>query len=318
MQTNAFESPVALFVFNRPECTKRVFDAIAQTKPRRLLLIADGPRPGHSGDAELCQQVRDLVTAVDWPCDFSTNFASANLGCQERFVTGLDWAFSLVEEAIILEDDCLPDPSFFPFCAELLDRYRGDSRVASISGTSLVKNQPPTDASYWFSELGGNWGWATWKSEWQRFDRNVSDWPTLRKERALDEIFGKAASAYWTSIFDAMYERKSPDVWDYQWIYSHLKNHSVNVMPRINLVTNIGFGAGATHTQKTDARLMVPSQKIEFPLRHPISLIPLRGMDRRYHKVLLGSAKVRLFRYLRSAAKAHKRRQVSPRKIEDR
>ena len=282
MQTETFETPVALFVFNRPHTTRRVFEAIAQVRPARLLLIADGPRPDKAGEAEACQQVREVVSRVDWPCDVSTNFAASNLGCQERVISGLDWVFSLVEEAIILEDDCLPDLSFFPFCQELLERYRGDSRIAYISGANLVEKHLKTNASYFFSQIGGIWGWATWRSQWQRYDRHLKDWPQLKTERMLEEIFDQPqAVTYWTRIFDAMHENKGPNTWDYQWQYTCLKNNALTAVSSVNLISNIGFGVGATHTTEEDARFVLPTKPLKFPLKHPPSLNPLRSMDRR-------------------------------------
>jgi hypothetical protein len=288
MQTTTFETPVALFVFNRPHTTRRVFEAIAKIRPARLLLIADGPRPDKAGEAKACQQVREIIGRVDWPCEIATNFAASNLGCQERMISGLDWVFSLAEEAIILEDDCLPDLSFFPFCQELLEKYRGDSRVSYISGDNLVAEYLNTHESYYFSRIGGIWGWATWRSEWQRYDRHLSDWPKLRNEGMLAEVFDDPqAVAHWTRIFDSMHENTGPNTWDYQWLYAGLKNNSLTVVPRVNLVTNIGFGPDATHTTEKDARLMPPSAPMKFPLRHPSSFIPLRSMDRyRVHDMI--------------------------------
>jgi len=150
MQTEVLQTPVALFVFKRPETTRRVFEAISKARPAKLFLIADGPRPGRDGEEEVCSQVRDIVSCVDWQCEVFKNFSEANLGCQERMISGLNWVFSLVEEAIILEDDCLPDSSFFPFCRELLERYRGDSRISYISGTNLVEKYLKTADSLLF------------------------------------------------------------------------------------------------------------------------------------------------------------------------
>jgi hypothetical protein len=276
-----FETPVALFVFNRPDTTRRVFQAIAQVQPARLLIVADGPRPEQLSDAKSCQEVRDIVSRVDWPCEVSTNFAGSNLGCQERMISGLNWVFSLVEEAIILEDDCLPDLSFFPFCRELLERYRGDSRIAYISGANLVEMYLNTSDSYFFSEIGGIWGWATWRSEWQRYDRHLNDWPKLRDGKMLSEIFDQPkAVAFWNGIFDAMHEKRGPNTWDYQWLYTCLKNHSLAAVSSVNLIANIGFGQYATHTAEIDPRLTVPSSHVAFPLTHPTSFVPLRSLDR--------------------------------------
>lgn len=286
LHPNGFATPVVLIVFNRPDLTSRIFNAIAAIRPTRMLIIADGPREGREGEEEACRRVREIVSSVDWTCDVSTDFADRNLGCQERIVSGLNWVFSLVEEAIILEDDCLPDPSFFPFCREMLERYRNDSRVGSISGTNLVAQHVTIRASYFFSEIGGNWGWATWKSQWQLFERYLESWPTLKGERALSEIFDDPKTvSYWTFVFDQVYERRGPSAWDYQWVYGLLKNHVLAIVPRVNLVSNIGFGDGATHTQVRDPRLTPPVSSLDFPLTHPSDFIPLRSLDRQYQKL---------------------------------
>jgi hypothetical protein len=276
------ETPIAFLVFKRPETTRRVFNAISKARPTKLLLVADGPRPDRTGEAEACDQVREIVASVSWPCEVLKNFSERNLGCRERMISGLNWVFSQVEEAIILEDDCLPDPSFFPFCQELLERYRGDNRIAYISGDNLVGRYMKLTESYYFSQIGGIWGWATWKSEWQRYDRHLSDWPELRERRMLGEIFDEPRVVeFWTQIFDAMHENSGPDTWDYQWLYTGLKNNSLTIVPNVNLVTNIGFGEDATHTTQVDPRCISPVHPVEFPLKHPSSFAPLRSFDRR-------------------------------------
>jgi len=188
----------------------------------------------------------------------------------------------LVDEAIILEDDCLPDLSFFPFCQELLERYRGDCRIASITGSNLGERYVKTEYSYFFSQLGGIWGWATWKLQWQKFDRTLADWPRLKRENMLSEVFDHpGAVSYWTRVFDGMHDGTGPDTWDYQWFYTRLKNNSLNIIPHFNLVSNIGFGADGTHTMEPDFRLTPLAKSIEFPLQHPASFLPLRSVDRR-------------------------------------
>ena len=290
---------------NRPDTTRRVFEAIVMVRPARLLLVADGPRSGKTGETEVCQQVREIIAHVDWPCEVSTNFSDKNLGCGERMISGLNWVFSLVEEAIILEDDCLPDASFFPFCAGLLERYRGDSRIAYISGCNLVEKHLNTIYSYFFSQIGGIWGWATWRSEWQRCDRYLSDWPALRNEKMLSEIFDQPkAVAYWTRIFDAMHEKRGPNTWDYQWLYTCLKNNSLIAVPSVNLVANIGFGDGGTHTTQPDARFMPPTSVLEFPLKHPSDFVPLRSIDRLLLRdIFVAPISYRLLRIIRRVTK---------------
>jgi hypothetical protein len=299
MEATTFETPVALFVFKRPDTTRRVFDAISKVRPGTLLLIADGPRQHVQGEIEGCRQVREIVARIDWPCEVYQNFSDTNLGCQERIISGLNWTFSLVAEAIVLEDDCLPDVSFFPFCRELLERYRGDSRVCAISGTNLVEKHLKIEDSYYFSRLGGNWGWATWRSEWQRYDRHLSGWVQLKREGMLSELFDDPkVVAYWTRVFDDMYQNNGRNAWDYQWVYTHLKNNALTIIPRVNLVANIGFGPGATHTAGPDTRLTPRVSTMLFPLRHPQCFVPLRSADRRFHDLVESPLSQRILRIL--------------------
>jgi len=300
MQAEAFQTPVAFFVFKRPDTTRRVFEAISKVRPAKLLLIADGPRMGKEGEIEACRGVREIVARVDWPCEVMRNFSETNLGCRERMISGINWLFSLVEDAIILEDDCLPDLSFFPYCQELLEKYRGDSRIAYISGCNLIERYMTIEDSYCFSRIGGIWGWATWRSEWQRYDRNLSDWPGIKSRCLLTEVFDDPSVVkYLTAIFDAMYENRGPDTWDYQWLYTCLKNNSIAIVPRVNLIANIGFGKDGTHTIKPDERMMFSAAAVQFPLQHPFSLIPLLSLDRhRVRNMLPRSVPRRILRQL--------------------
>jgi hypothetical protein len=282
MQTEALQTPVALFIFKRPHTTALVFNAISKVRPAKLLLIADGPRQDREGEAEACRQVLDIVARVDWPCEVFKNFSQRNLGCGERMISGLNWVFSLVEEAIVLEDDCLPDLSFFTFCQELLERYRGDHRIAYISGDNLAGKHKKLANSYYYSQIAMIWGWATWRPEWLRYDRHLSDWPEIKKQRILEEIFDEPRTVrYWTRVFEAMHAGSGPDTWDFQWLYTALINNSLAIVPAVNLVTNLGFGDGATHTLQEDRSGMIPASSMEFPLRHPPSFNPLRSLDRR-------------------------------------
>ena len=281
MQAKRLETPVALFVFSRPDTTRRVFEAIADVRPPRLLLVADGPRPNKTGEAEACRQVREIVSRVDWPCEVSTNFADKNLGCQERMISGFNWVFSLVEEAILLEDDCLPDASFFFFCEEMLTRYRNDSRIAMVSGFNAVQDHISSNYSYYFSNFTHCWGWATWRRSWAQFDERLTNWPEIRSAGLLQEIFEHSDNVkHWTSIFDQTHQGAGLDAWDFQWFYAMITNHSLSVVPRVNLVENIGFGPGATHTVYRWERPAVRVGSIELPLTHPPVIVPLRSMDR--------------------------------------
>ncbi len=278
-----FPVPILFIVFNRPAITRRVFERIAEIRPAKLLIAADGPRQDKPGEEELCREVRKIVTAVDWPCEVLTNFAPRNLGCRARIISGLDWAFSIVEEALIFEDDCLPDPSFFPFCREILERYKNDPRIAAISGTNLVEKFMNTPYSYYFSRLGGNWGWATWRTRWAEYDEHLQNWPALRAAGALSEVFERPRDvAYWTRIFDMMNEERGPSAWDYQWFYTRLFGNQLVIVPSVNLIENIGYGPGATHTSIEDWRLMPKAKTIKFPLQHPKDVAADHSLDLHY------------------------------------
>jgi hypothetical protein len=261
---------VVLLVFNRPAETDRVFTAIRESRPPRLFIVADGPRVDRPNESLRCAQVRHIVEQVDWPCEVHHNYSDVNLGCRQRVSTGLDWVFAQVEEAIILEDDCLPDPTFFRFCQEMLEKYRNDSRVASIGGNSFQFDSLQTSNGYCFSIYNHIWGWASWKRAWMDYDVYMSKWPSVRSTDWLSNIFSKKMDAYyWKANFEKVYFSEL-DTWDYQWTFANWLNNRLSIIPSVNLVSNIGFGAEATHTKSVDSLLAsIPVVPMEFPLSHP-------------------------------------------------
>src|SRR6266566_849672 len=180
---NGLSTPVAFIIFNRSERTAEVFGAIRAARPAQLFVIADGPRPDVESDATKCAATRAIIERVDWPCQIFRRYADKNIGLRRNVSEGLDWVFNQTERAIILEDDCLPDPSFFPFCEELLERYAEDRHVAMIGGTNLDPEHaaPRGEDSYYFSRFWQIWGWATWRRVWQLCDHEMKEWPELRR-----------------------------------------------------------------------------------------------------------------------------------------
>lgn len=261
-------------VFNRPGPTRLVFAAIASARPDRLLVIADGPRSDRKGEQQLCDEVRRIVSNVDWPCKVETNFSDQNLGCRRRVISGLDWVFSLVEEAIILEDDCLPDPTFFPYCAELLDRYRDCDQIGIIGGFNPMQRSFPFPYSYYFTRMVQIWGWATWRRTWRKYDPSLTNWPEIKNSRLLELMWRRRKEAkMWTEIFDRIHAGVGPDTWDYQLVYSLWSQNLLNIVPSRNLIQNIGFGEEATHTKKADPGLKIQAQTLTFPMTHPPAIL---------------------------------------------
>ena len=265
-------SPLLFLVFNRPEPTARVFEVIKAAKPGRLYVAADGPRTGRAGEAERCALTRQLATAVDWDCKVLTLFRDQNLGCKQAVSRAIDWFFEQEEEGIILEDDCVPDPSFFRFCDELLERYRLDQRVALISGDNFQFGRKYGSASYYFSRYVHIWGWASWRRTWNRYDRDAQAWPAFRDSGGLQRLLGsrRAEIRHWQNVFDKLYAGKV-DTWDYQLNLAVWTQGMVSLLPQRNLVRNIGFGDGATHTTGASKFANMASDEMDFPLQHPTS-----------------------------------------------
>lgn len=266
------KSAVLFIVFNRPETTRRVFESIRSARPPRLYVAADGPRSGREGETDRCAEVRRIATAVDWPCEVKTLFRDTNLGCKIGVSSGIDWFFSHEVEGIVLEDDVLPYPEFFPYCEALLERYRDDTSIAMISGCSFIGQPDGTDASYIFSRYLHVWGWAGWRRAWAHYDVTMSGWPSSDASARLADVLGGRSDAivYWSAIFDAM-QRGEIDTWDYQFVYSSWMQDMTAIMPAGMLVENLGFGADATHTGG-DVPAAVRNARpanLHFPLRHP-------------------------------------------------
>lgn len=267
---------VVLVGFNRPTHTARTLDAIRAVKPEQLLLVADGPRADRPDDAGLCAEVREVMDAVDWPCEVHRRYSDVNLGCEGNVETGLDWAFGLVPEAIVLEDDCVAHPTFFAYAEQLLDRFRDDDRVWQVAGNS---HGVPTGLfggdSYRFSAWASVWGWATWADRWQRhrevFPRDHvgenGDAPVrVRPARPSAELLvtrGGRRHFAEAAVSDDIVRHG----WDKQWWITMLTEGGLAATPSVNMVENVGFGEGATHgvyERETD-----PALPMAFPLQHP-------------------------------------------------
>lgn len=277
------DTPVALILFNRPDLTQKVFSTILEAQPPKLFLIADGPRSDNKTDKQKCLEARKVVGDVSWDCKVYRNFSDVNLGCGVRPATGISWVFEHVDRAIILEDDCLPQKTFFPFCDELLELYKDDSRFMQVSGTNYQLGQTRGNNSYFYSKhniCAG--GWATWKRSWDLYDFNMNLWPVLRDSDWLTYLLAnKKGAEIYTDIFDYAYshlDRK--DYWDYQWTYSVWLNYGLTIMPNVNLQTNLGFRDDGTHTKKSDSEWAnLPTKPMNFPLKHPPYVIPHSEAD---------------------------------------
>jgi hypothetical protein len=275
------KTPVALIIFNRPDTTEKVFESIRQAQPPKLFVIADGPRQDKATDVQQCAAARAIIDRVDWKCEVMTNYSDTNLGCKLRPATGIDWVFQQVEAAIILEDDCLPDSTFFTFCDEMLERYRHDTRIMAIAGSNFQFGRKRTTDSYYFSRFPHCWGWATWRRAWQYFDLEMKLWATVRDGNWLQDILNNDAEIkFWQKNFQGIYDRSIDTVWDYQWTFACWIQNCLTILPNVNLTSNIGFGVDATHTTIDSKLANMPVEAMTIPLQHPQFVIHDSVSDR--------------------------------------
>lgn len=283
-------TPVALLVFARPEATRRVVSEILRAQPPKVLVFGDAPRADHPQDAALVTAARAIIAEAPWECEVLTNYSDVNLGTRYRPATGLDWVFKHVERAIFLEDDCVPHPTFFRFCDELLERYQDDERVMMVSGNNFLSDRKLTADSYLFSHYVGIWGWATWRRAWRHYDVELRQWPELRDTRFLYDVLGNDDEiALWRLYFDRIVSSESR-TWDHQWQFACWAQRGLSIMPAVNLCTNIGFGPEAEHFKEFNPKLAnLAAGEMVFPLQHPSIMVRSREVDDLVFQELLGT-----------------------------
>ena len=262
-----FDIPVVVMAFNRPELTQKLLSILEKVQPATLITICDGPRESVPSDIERVARTRQYLRSVAWDCERIEVFADSNMGLRNRFISGLDIVFSRFDRAIILEDDCHPDLSFFRFCKEVLDRYQFDDRFSIVSGNNFG-NSWDSEFSYRFSHSTNIWGWATWSRTWHSFDEHKfkNSW-SESEINLIRDTFGTHRD--FKKLAHLMRISANLDTWDVAFSYSCRMQKLVSVVPSVNLVTNAGFGSDSTHTLFESFVDEVSSLALEFPLNHP-------------------------------------------------
>ena len=296
-----FNIPIAFIIYKRLNTTERVFRIIQLIKPKKIYLIADGPKS--DSESTLCKNVRSFVESnIDWDCQPIKIYSENNLGCAKRVQTGLDHVFKLEQMAIILEDDTLPNPSFFQFCEELLLRYAKNEQVAHISGCNLYQDLFKAKESYCFSSIINIWGWATWKRAWEKYHINMPSWNNTEKDKFLSKWCStRHQKNGMRKVFDLHCDNPDPWTWDSQWVYACWKNNGLSIIPSQNLVSNIGIGPDATNTKVKRHLEIFPERinQISFPLIHPIV-----ELDQVFDKAYISKTKLPPIRTFKNFAKS--------------
>lgn len=293
-----FNTPILFTIFNRPAATKKVFDVIRAEKPSRLYIAADGPREGNEEDAIRCLLCREIVSALDWDCEVKTNYRSINLGCGKSMSSAITWFFENEEEGIIIEDDCLPNKSFFEYCESLLEKYRNDAEVMMICGTTYQTSQS-TNESYYFSKYVHVWGWASWKRAWMGYKYQLENLQEVTE--VLKKTF-RASREYSVWLKNMKMIIDGFDTWDYQWMYHIWKLNGLSIIPWNNMVSNIGFGPDATHTFDISSEQALMKRFELETLRHPQRISVNKKADAFERDLLAGSLIDHGFKTARSFA----------------
>lgn len=282
-------TPVTLFIFNRPDLTEIVLNAVAEVKPKKLFVVADGP--DREENEEKCRQSRAVIERVDWDCEVFKDYAEGNVGPKRKVPEGIDWVFSQVEDSIFLEDDVLPDPSFFYFCQDLLEYYRDDERVMHINGGNFLFDQVPIQHSYYFSRyVYTGYGWASWKRAWKHHDQDMKSWNEFKQENAIANTFEDFHEQdFWTQILDRTYSGELVS-YDFPWFYTMFIRNGLAITPQHNMVSNLGFRPDATHTKSAFERTYlanIPRHNIS-EITHPKFALRHRAADRHTFDVYFG------------------------------
>jgi hypothetical protein len=301
----AFKTPVLFLIFNRPDTTFKVFEVIRKVRPERLYISADGPRGEF--ESPLCEQARSVKDMVDWPCKVMLRYSDQNLGCRYGVSAGISWFFEQVEEGIIVEDDCLLDLSFFPYAEALLEKYRHDESIMHIGASNFQQPSFRIPESYYFSLYNHIWGWASWRRAWKHFEVDLDHFQAEEMRDTLKQLFERQVDRnFWLEMFKYA-KSGNINTWDYQWMFAIWKQKGKAITPGVNLVSNIGFGAGGTNNQITDKSLALETHySMDMPLRHPDKIVTLHSADlytsdflfKVSKNALLGNIRIKLARTL--------------------
>lgn len=290
---SSLKTPVLFIIFNRPHETERVFDVIREIRPERLFIAADGPRMHKASEKNLCDEARRIVENIDWPCSIEKLYQHENLGCKLGVSTAINWFFEHVSEGIILEDDCLPNTSFFFFCEKMLEQYRHEEQVMAINGTCMLTPDELGENSltYHFSRCLHVWGWATWRRSWKIYDLEMKDLNIFNRLPPASSLFSqKKYLNFWISHFKHIRDKKI-DTWDAQWHYSILRHNGVIISPHINMIENIGFGINATHTFTKNPHI-IPCKEMNNDIISPENIV----VDTQLDSILMDKIYIRSIR----------------------
>lgn len=308
MKTSLIDISVALIFFNRDDSLKKVFEQIKLARPSKLFLIQDGPRENKPDDIEGIKNCRKIVEEIDWECEIYKNYSDINLGCGRRVSSGISWAFEHTDRLVILEDDCVIEPSFINFCDELLEKYKDDTRIRMISALNHFNDWDCGGNSYFFSDCGAIAAWATWKRVWDKFDFKIEDFGNSYSQTLVRNSFGhkraaKSSMKLWKNVYNQAKGGEKIRFWGPQFAFLSYFSGTVAIIPSHTLSSNVGIGSKATFSG-SGAEFMKKSMRswffqktrpMEFPLKHPKAVLPDTEYDKKYYNITYPNRFIKFF-----------------------
>lgn len=297
--------PVLLIFFARPEQFSKVFEQVRIARPSKLYLYQDGPRSNRPDDIKNIKKCREIAGKIDWECEVKKLYQDKNVGCDPSEFIAQKWMFETEEMGIILEDDDVPSQSFFPFAKELLIKYKDDQRInmiCAMNNTGVTEN---INESYFFSMRGSIWGWASWKRVIDKWDGSYS----LLNDKNFMQLlkYRFESEEIYNNFVKTCHNHRSSGKAHYESINAlcMFANNSLNIIPKYNMMTNIGIGENGTHASddirklpKGTAQMMhMKRYEIEFPLTHPTYVIQNKEFELKLNRIAgWGRPTVQLYR----------------------
>lgn len=303
-------TPILFLIFNRPEYTFKTFESIRKAKPKQLFIASDGQRKNKAGEKQIVEKLRkDVLSKIDWKCKVTTLFRKKNLGCRNAVSGAITWFFKNVEQGIILEDDCVPNQSFYPFCEQMLNKYKDDTRISMVAGTNHIFDKVNNhQEDYFFSKNYVIWGWATWRRVWNKYDLEMKNWSEHKSKYELYNLYDEDWARRFTKMFDSPVVKGT---WDISWVYTCIFENTLAISPIKNLVSNIGDIG--THKGETgnDPFIKRATKEFDFKnIKHPKQVFPSRYLNNlqfnniiEYEKIRDSKSKLKYFLRLRFITK---------------
>ena len=297
MKKSLVDVPVLIIFFARPDTLAKVFEKVKEARPSKLFLACDGAREGNDRDVSAIEECKKIVEDIDWECEVHKRYSEVNLGCGKGPSSAISWAFEHTDRLLILEDDCVPNDSLFPFMQEMLEKYKDDDRIGVVSGFNHFKEWDCGEYSYCFTKTAATLGWGPWKRVWEKYDYTLNAMDEPYCQRLLSSVFytermRKARMGNWRHAAKETRQKKV-NYWDVQFGFLKYSQSYLCIVPKGNLIYNIGVGAGSTHTEETKQTswkpgkvLFMPTVEMQFPLKHPSYVICDNEYDQKSFKVI--------------------------------